>query len=135
MVSRLRFPRQRRIRKRREFLLVQKLGRRVSARNFLFFLHPRLRPPAPELSTAGATSTMAMPTRFGITVTRKVGNAVVRNRIKRVVREGCRQLSPVFPAGIDVVIVARPTAVACGLGDVRSELSELLARLGGSRRP
>jgi ribonuclease P protein component len=133
MISRQRFPRQRRIRKRREFLLVQRLGRRVSVRNFLFFLRPR----SLDVQNVTHTPAVAIPTRFGITVTRKVGNAVVRNRIKRVVREGCRQLAPAFPTGIDVVIVAKSSATKCGLSDVRNELGELLTRMGGGggRRP
>jgi ribonuclease P protein component len=110
-------------------LLVQGHGRRLSARNFLFFFRPR------DLSTGQGTSNVAMPTRFGITVTRKVGNAVMRNRIKRVVREGCRQMAPSFPAGLDLVIVAKASATACGLADVRTDLGELLGRLGGGKRP
>lgn len=131
-MSRLRFPRWRRIRKRREFLLVQSQGRRVAARNFLFFFRARLGPQ--DLSMRSGTSNVALPTRFGITVTRKVGNAVMRNRIKRVVREGCRQLAPSLPAGLDLVIVAKSSATACGLLQVRAELGDLLGRMGGGRR-
>jgi len=69
-------------------------------------------------------------------VTRKVGNAVVRNRIKRIVREGCRRVPDLFPAGTDLVILARPSAAGAGLADVASELVDLARRLGtgGARR-
>ena len=73
---------------------------------------------------------MAAAARFGITVTRKVGNAVVRNRIKRIVREGCRRVPELFPAGLDVVVMARSSAATARLSDVAGELSELVRRLG-----
>ena len=48
--------------------------------------------------------------RVGITVTKKVGNAVVRNRIKRWVREFVRQDVAWLPAGADVVVIAKKSA-------------------------
>ena len=121
MASRLSFPRQRRIRKRREYLLVQGRGRRISGRNYLFFVRPRV-----DLPLGG----VATPARFGITVTRKVGNAVARNRIKRIVREGCRHLASKFPVGLDLVVVARPSAVDVNFRTFCGELTDLLSRLG-----
>lgn len=49
------------------------------------------------------------PWKMGITVTKKVGNAVTRNRIKRWVREAARRCQP-WPAGVDVVVLARQQA-------------------------
>lgn len=64
------------------------------------------------------------PSRLGIVVTRKIGNAVQRNRIKRVCRE-CFRLwktePPLVPDGIDLVVIAREGAHELGLEDVRSE--------------
>lgn len=45
--------------------------------------------------------------RFGITAGKKVGNAVMRNRAKRVIRQAYRENELLFPLGIDIVIVAR----------------------------
>jgi ribonuclease P protein component len=73
---------------------------------------------------------MAARARFGITVTRKVGNAVARNRIKRVVRESCRRVGDLFPGGVDVVVVARASAVDAGVAETVAELSLLARRLG-----
>lgn len=123
---RLRLPRLRKIRKRREFLAVQGQGRRISGAHYLFFVRGRS-----NLVTSHIH--VAPPTRFGITVTRKVGNAVTRNRIKRVVREGFRHLAPAFPPGIDLVIVAKSSAVGNGRVEVERDLGQLLARLGARR--
>ena len=83
-----------RLRKRREFLAVQGGGSKVSCRNFLALATRR---PDPG------------PGRIGLTVTRKIGNAVTRNRIRRMVREWLRRHGWI-PAGWDVVIIAREGA-------------------------
>jgi ribonuclease P protein component len=119
-----RFPRARRLRKRREFLRVQGAGRRVPGKLFQFFVLRRDDFRGPGLATGA---------RFGITVTRKVGNAVIRNRIKRIVREGCRHLGHEFAAGTDVVILARAGAERAPAAAFRAELSDLARRLNGAR--
>lgn len=61
--------------------------------------------------------------RIGIVVTKKVGNAIVRNRVKRLCRE-CFRLWPDFvPPGIDLVVIAREGAGELRLADVRDEWS------------
>jgi ribonuclease P protein component len=54
-----------------------------------------------------APRTLRSPTRLGITVTRRVGCAVVRNRAKRLVRETYRQLAGRLPQGVDMVVIVR----------------------------
>jgi ribonuclease P protein component len=46
--------------------------------------------------------------RLGISVPRRVGNAVRRNRVKRLIREAFRHAKPLHPPGVDVVILVRP---------------------------
>jgi len=54
------------------------------------------------------------PARLGITVTRKFGNAVARNRAKRLFREVFRRSSDLFPTGVDVVVIPKNRSADAG---------------------
>jgi ribonuclease P protein component len=66
--------------------------------------------------------------RFGFVVSRRVGKAVVRNHIKRLLREITRQ-TPVKP-GWDIVFIARVPAAVTGFGDLGKSVINLLSRAG-----
>lgn len=68
--------------------------------------------------------------RFGISVGRKIGNAVMRNRVKRTIREALDELAPQLADGLDYVVLARPDVVELldreGMRGVRDQLAELI---------
>lgn len=63
--------------------------------------------------------------RFGITVSKKVGNSVVRHRVTRLIRESIRLKESEFLEGYDIVIIARNTAKGKKYQDVESALLHL----------
>ena len=63
--------------------------------------------------------------RIGISVSKKVGNSVVRHRITRLVRESYRLHESVFNSGLDMVIIARPAAASIGYEETESALLHL----------
>ena len=68
--------------------------------------------------------------RVGFTVSRKVGNAVVRNRVRRRLREVARQIIPgQAQAGLDYVLVGRQGALKRDFAVLKDELVEALRRL------
>jgi ribonuclease P protein component len=64
--------------------------------------------------------------RLGITVSRKVGNAVVRNRIKRLIREYFRISKEHLPPSRDVLVIARKANWAMKLADLARELDHAI---------
>jgi len=66
--------------------------------------------------------------RYGFSVSRRVGKAVVRNRIKRLFREILRQMT--LQAGWDIVFIARAPVSRVGYADLERSVRGLLARAG-----
>ena len=111
------------IRKRADFLSANQ-GLRVAKPAFVLLAHPN----------GGAGM------RFGITVTKKIGNAVVRNRMKRRFRELLRAALPVAGlTGHDHVLIGREGGIERDFATMRAELADALARAaagrGDPRRP
>jgi ribonuclease P protein component len=71
---------------------------------------------------------VAGPSRVGLTVSRKVGNAVRRNRIKRWLREVVRSLPPPLGGPWDLVFIPRTEAGDAGYWILREEVSSLFAK-------
>jgi ribonuclease P protein component len=106
---------QMRLRRRDEFLAVQSGGTKLHGRHILAIAKRR----------AGASPEG----RLGLTVTKKVGNAVVRNRIKRLLREWMR-LHGWVPAGWDMVLVAKDSAARqLHPDDFATDLTRILRQL------
>lgn len=68
--------------------------------------------------------------RLGLTVSRRVGNAVVRNRLKRRVREWFRRARAELEPGLDLVVIARRGASELSSRETGVELGDLLRRAG-----
>jgi ribonuclease P protein component len=60
--------------------------------------------------------------RIGISVSKKVGNSVVRHKIKRLVKESYRLHEKMFNSGLDIVVIARSSAADLSFKDVESAL-------------
>lgn len=69
-------------------------------------------------------------TRIGITASRKVGDAVERNRARRLLREAARHLYRRIPGGWDLVLVARSSLLQAQQPQVEMALCETLRRAG-----
>jgi len=111
LTTRARLPRHARVRSRREYLALQRDGRRQTTPHFVLLARPR----------SDARS------RLGITVSRKVGNAVTRNYVKRCVREWFRhQRRQIVPA-LDLVVIARPGAADLNCTVIAAELTKSLS--------
>jgi ribonuclease P protein component len=113
------FPRSVRIAARRDFTLTYESGRKYHGRLAVVFARPR--------NGAG---------RLGITATRKVGNAVVRNRARRRVREIYRRWRAIQPlaAGLDVVVNVTAASASAPHAAFAAELATLLDRAATGAR-
>jgi ribonuclease P protein component len=107
-----RLSRRERIRKRRDFLLAQERGYRFVCDTMIVLLRK---------NDYGCN-------RLGITASKKVGNAVKRNRVKRWVREVFRYMKRELDGGIDLVVIARRTAPESGLKKIKDDLHSVLLR-------
>ena len=68
-------------------------------------------------------------TRIGITTSKKIGNAVQRNRARRIIRAACREVGAEFPRGYDLVFVARHKTIFLKSTDLVPVIRQHLAKL------
>ncbi|MCD4653326.1 ribonuclease P protein component [bacterium] len=92
------------------FREVYREGQKIPGRYFLLFLRPRKDDVV----------------RFGVTATRRIGNAVIRNRAKRIMREALRQTAPRINQGLDIIMVARFTIRSVGMNAIKMQLNQKL---------
>ena len=115
-------PRRRRLSRSAEFERVYRQGRSKGNRFLVLYAFPREAP-----AEDGP--------RLGLSVSRRVGGAVERNRVKRTLREAFWQEAERLPPGSDYVVVARPDARELaareGTPGVRGALAQLVDGLAG----
>ncbi|GEA14462.1 hypothetical protein E308F_07040 [Moorella sp. E308F] len=99
----------RRIVKARDFHRVYRQGRKISGKILKMYYAPNI---------CGQT-------RFGFSISKKVGKAVKRNLLKRRLREICRKHLTSFQPGLDVVLVARENAVQSSYNELEQEVLNL----------
>ena len=120
-----RSPKRRRLSRSAEFERVYRQGRSKSNRFLVLYAFPR----ADDAADDGGEGP-----RLGLSVSRRVGGAVERTRVKRVLREAFRALEPELPEGHDFVLVARPEAGSLaregGEPRVEEDLRELVRSAG-----
>jgi ribonuclease P protein component len=107
-----------------EFERVYRQGRSAANRHLVLYAFPNAAASGP---------------RLGLSVSRKVGGAVERNRVKRLLREAFASAESALEPGQDVVLVARPAARELaereGLAGIDAALTELIAKVGLRRSP
>jgi len=122
-----RSPKRRRLSRSAEFERVYRRGRSKGNRFLVLYAFPRDAEPAAGEEPEGP--------RLGLSVSRRVGGAVDRTLVKRLLREAFWAEGPRLPAGSDYVVVARPDcrelAERDGMGGMRAALAELVDALGG----
>ena len=121
MSSEFAYPAYRRIKRRRDFLRIQSSAKKIWSKHFLLLVSRSL----VGVENRGEKG----PTRFGITVTKKVDSrAVQRNRIKRLSREVFRHKTKELRPGLDLVIVGLRGATNLTNSEISSELCSLFKR-------
>jgi ribonuclease P protein component len=122
-----RSPKRRRLSRSAEFERVYRQGRSKSNRFLVLYAFPREEEP---------TETGDRGPRLGLSVSRRVGGAVERTRVKRLLREAFWAEAERLPAGADYVVVARPDSRELvereGMSGIRTALVELVDGIAGS---
>lgn len=104
------FPKEERLRLRTDYLRIGREGKKFQTQHFWIALRPN------GLSVR----------RLGITISKRVGSAVIRNRLKRRIREFYRQNKGLFPGATDWVVTAREGAGRLNFWQVANELKGIL---------
>lgn len=109
----VRFPKSERLQKKKEFQRVFDEGRKFRNNELLVYAMPNGRNKS----------------RLGLVVGKKVGNAVRRNRIKRILREAFRLNKELLGFGVDLILIPRPGLTSPKLSTIEDGFKRLLSRI------
>lgn len=125
------------IKKRADFLKVRG-GARANSPAFLLEGRKRSVMPGSPLSGTGSdgrSTDHGSAARFGFTVTKKLGNAVVRNRIRRRLKEAFRAVAMEAAPGMDYVVVARTPALDMSFDELTAAARRTIRSVNSARQP
>jgi len=105
----MKYPHSESLKKNRDFQLVYKEGKSRANRYLVMYVKEN------GLET----------NRIGVSVSKKIGNSIVRHRITRLIRESYRLQEDMFNSGLDMVVIARVSAKDCSMKDIESALLHL----------
>lgn len=105
-------PQKNRLKKRKEFAYIHKNGTKIHSKNL----------------SLTYTQSKFINTRVGFVVSNKVGNAVVRNQVKRRMRETIRQQLNNMRTHQNLVFIAHPSIVECDFSNIKEEITQVLNR-------
>lgn len=127
-------PPEHRLRRSADFTAVLRTGRRTARPTIV--VHLMAARPADRVAAGArgpATDEPARAPRLGLIVSRAVGNSVVRHRVSRRLRAVAAAELAGLPAGVDVVVRARPAAATADSVRLAADLGQALHRLSGHR--
>ena len=105
----MKYPHSESLKKNRDFQLIYKEGKSCANRYLVLYVKEN-----------GTNRN-----RFGVSVSKKVGNSVVRHRITRLIRESYRLHEDMFNSGLDMAVIARVSAKDRSMDEIRSALLHL----------
>lgn len=100
-----------RLKSRASYNFIYRKGQSVAVKNAVLVYHKTHIPP-----------------QFGFSVTKKIGNAVVRNRVRRLLKEAVRSMIDCVDGGYNYIVVARTGITELSLEEIKSELVELFKK-------
>jgi ribonuclease P protein component len=106
------FPQEIRIVRSSDYRAIYKAGRKIHSKRFILFI---------RTNDVGHS-------RLGLTVSRKIGGAVVRNRVKRLFREIFRKSTGEIPTQLDIVINAKTGCIKASYLELRAEFLDALQK-------
>ena len=112
--------------------LLARTNRLLTAADFRGVLRRGKRHSLPIMTVSVFFTGSDLPARFGFVVTKKVGNAVRRNLVRRRLKAAARELVDSGFSGADVVVRALPASVDCEWATVRRELASAVKGAGSS---